>query len=419
MTRMAVPMSMGWIAKPGVRVLRGSHGLKCVLRGDFADLVSTDRFHMNIPFVDLQSQYQSIKEDVDAAVLGVMQRGDYILGAAVKEFEGEFARYCDAAHCVGVDSGYSALELILRALNIGAGDEVIAPANTFVATVFTISNTGAKPVLVDCHPETYNIDPAKIEAAITPRTRAIMPVHLYGQPADMDPILAIAKKHRLYVVEDAAQGHGARYKGKRVGGIGHAAGFSFYPGKNLGAYGDGGAVVTNDPDLADRVRMMRNLGMKVKYHHEIKGYNNRLDTMQAAVLNVKLPHLDGWNAGRRRAAAEYGELLADVPGVTIPAVADNVEPVYHLYVIRTKNRDELMQRLDAVGIASGLHYPIPIHLLPAYRELGYKKGDFPITEPYADEIVSLPIYAELTDAQVAEVAAVVREFAGELLVASH
>lgn len=368
---------------------------------------------MNIPFVDLQSQYQSIKEDVDAAVLGVMERGDFILGQAVTEFEQEFARYCDAEHCVGVDSGYSALELILHGYGIGPGDEVITAANTFVATVLAISNTGATPVLVEMDPETYNIDPTKIEAAITPRTRAIMPVHLYGQPADMDPIMAIAEEHDLLVVEDAAQAHGARYKGRVTGSLGHAAGFSFYPGKNLGAYGDGGAVVTNDAELADRVRVLRNLGMRVKYHHEVKGFNRRLDTMQAAVLRVKLPHLDGWNAARRAAAAKYTERLADLPLVT-PSSLPDVEPVYHLYVIRIQDREALMARLGEAGIASGLHYPIPIHLLPAYAELGYKLGDFPITEAYADEIVSLPIFAELTDEQIDLLTTIVADFAREL-----
>ena len=288
---------------------------------------------MKIPFVDLQTQYRSIQEEVDVAVLGVMQRGDFVLGQAVADFEQAFARYCEADYCVGVDSGYSALELILLGYGIGPGDEVITAANTFIATTLAISNTGATPVLVDAHPETYNIDPALIEAAITPRTKAIMPVHLYGQPADMDPILAIADKHGLLVFEDAAQAHGARYKGRRTGSLGHAAGFSFYPGKNLGAYGDGGAVVTNDADLAERIRMLRNLGMKKKYHHEIKGFNHRLDTIQAAVLNVKLPYLDGWNEGRRRAAERYATLLGELPLVT-PAVAPDVEHVYHLYVIR-------------------------------------------------------------------------------------
>jgi dTDP-4-amino-4,6-dideoxygalactose transaminase len=320
---------------------------------------------MKIPFVDLQSQYQSIKEEADAAVLAVMGRGDFILGQAVSEFEKEFARYCEADHCVGVDSGYSALELILRGYGIGPDDEVITAANTFVATALAISNTGATPVLVDMDPETYNIDPSRIEAAITPRTRAIMPVHLYGQPADMDPIMAIAAEHDLKVIEDAAQAHGARYKGRRTGSLGHAAGFSFYPGKNLGAYGDGGAVVTDDEELADRVRMLRNLGMRVKYHHEIKGFNHRLDTMQAAVLRVKLPHLDKWNEGRRRVAARYAKALAELPVIT-PYAPSHVEPVYHLDVIRIQNRDALMEKLGEAGIASGLHYPIPIHLLGVY-----------------------------------------------------
>jgi dTDP-4-amino-4,6-dideoxygalactose transaminase len=368
---------------------------------------------MKIPFVDLQSQYQSIKEEADAAVLAVMGRGDFILGQAVSEFEKEFARYCEADHCVGVDSGYSALELILRGYGIGPDDEVITAANTFVATALAISNTGATPVLVDMDPETYNIDPSRIEAAITPRTRAIMPVHLYGQPADMDPIMAIAAEHDLKVIEDAAQAHGARYKGRRTGSLGHAAGFSFYPGKNLGAYGDGGAVVTDDAELADRVRMLRNLGMRVKYHHEIKGFNHRLDTMQAAVLRVKLPYLDEWNEGRRRVAARYAEALAGLSLVT-PYVPSHVEPVYHLYVIRIQNRDALMEKLGEAGIASGLHYPIPIHLLPAYAELGHKPGDFPITEAYAEEILSLPIFAELTDEQIDLLTAIVADFAKDL-----
>jgi dTDP-4-amino-4,6-dideoxygalactose transaminase len=331
-----------------------------------------------------------------------MSRGDFVLGQAVADFEKAFAAYCEADYCVGVDSGYSALELIVRAFDIGPGDEVITAANTFIATTLAISNTGARVVLVDCDPQTYNIDPALIEAAITPRTRAIMPVHLYGQPADMDPILEIARKHNLYVFEDAAQAHGARYKGRRIGSMGHAAGFSFYPGKNLGAYGDGGAVVTNDPAIADKIRLLRNIGQKVKYHHDVKGFNMRLDTMQAAVLGVKLPHLDSWNASRRRAAATYGRLLADLPVVT-PPVAPDVEHIYHLYVIRCEGRDELQKALGEVGVASGLHYPLPIHLQPAYAELGYERGDFPVTEAYADTIVSLPMFPELTDEQIAYV----------------
>lgn len=362
---------------------------------------------MEIPFVDLKAQYKQIKDEVDPAVLAVMQRGDFILGGAVTEFEREFANYCGVEHCVSVDSGYSALELIVRAYDIGPGDEVITAANTFIATTLAISNAGATPVLVDCDPVTYNLDPSKIEAAITPRTKAIMPVHLYGQPADMDAINAIARKHNLRVFEDAAQAAGARYKGRRAGNLGDAAGFSFYPGKNLGAYGDGGAVTTNDEVIADKIRLLRNIGQKVKYHHEVKGFNHRLDTMQAAVLRVKLPYLDGWNASRRRAAATYARLLADLP-IELPSYAD--DHIFHLYVIRIAGRDGLMDYLKEKGIASGLHYPIPIHLLPAYAELGHKRGDFPVTEAYADTIVSLPIFPELDDEKVAYVAGAIREY---------
>ena len=364
---------------------------------------------MNIPFVDLQTQYQSLKEELDAAVLAVMKRGDFVLGGAVAEFERAFADYCGVRHVIGVDSGYSALEMIVRAYGIGPGDEVITVANTFIATTLAISNAGATPVLVDIDPETYNIDPAKIEAAITPRTRAIMPVHLYGQPVDMDPILAIARRRGLYVFEDAAQAAGARYKGRMIGGLADAAGFSFYPGKNLGAYGDGGAVATNSDEIAEKVRLLRNIGQKVKYYHEVKGFNHRLDTMQAAVLKVKLPHLDDWNASRRRAAATYNDLLRDLPMVT-PPTAPYAEHIFHLYVVRVHNREALMEHLKNRGIASGLHYPIPIHVQPAYAELGYKAGDFPITEAYAETILSLPIYPELDDDKVATVVDAIRDF---------
>lgn len=364
---------------------------------------------MEIPFVDLRAQYRQIQNEVDPAVLAVMQRGDFILGGAVTEFEKAFAAYCGARYCIGVDSGYSALELIIRAYDIGPGDEVITAANTFIATTLGISNAGATPVLVDCDPETYNIDVNKIEAAITPRTKAIMPVHLYGQPADMDAIRAIARKHNLYVFEDAAQASGARYKGRMAGSLGDAAAFSFYPGKNLGAYGDGGAVTTNDADVAEKIRLLRNIGQKVKYFHEVKGYNSRLDTMQAAVLGVKLPYLDEWNASRRRAAGTYADLLADLPLVT-PTTADYVEHIFHLYVVRVSDREALMEHLKKAGIATGLHYPIPIHLQPAYAELGYKRGDFPITEAYAETIVSLPIFPELDDEKVAYVANAIHEY---------
>lgn len=364
---------------------------------------------MEIPFVDLRSQYSQIKNEVDSAVLAVMNRGDFILGGAVAEFEREFADYCNVEYCVGVDSGFSALELIVRAYDIGPGDEVITAANTFIATALAISNAGATPVLVDCDPVTYNIDVKKIEAAITTRTRAIMPVHLYGQTADMDFILAIARKHNLLVIEDAAQASGATYKGRRAGSLGDAAGFSFYPGKNLGAYGDGGAVTTNDPAIAEKVRLLRNIGQNVKYFHEVKGFNHRLDTMQAAVLMVKLPHLDDWNASRRRAAATYASLLAETPLIT-PVTADYAEHIFHLFVVRMPNRNALMDHLKERGIAAGLHYPIPIHLQPAYIELGYERGDFPVTEAYAEEIVSLPIFPELDDKKVAYITDAIHEF---------
>lgn len=367
---------------------------------------------MEIPFVDLRAQYGQIRDEVDPAVLAVMQRGDFVLGGAVSEFEREFAQYCEVEHCVGVDSGYSALELIVRAYGIGPGDEVITAANTFIATTLAISNAGATPVLVDCDPQTYNIDATKIEAAITPRTKAIMPVHLYGQTADMDAILDIARKHHLFVFEDAAQASGARYKGRRAGSLGDAAAFSFYPGKNLGAYGDGGAVTTDDAAIAEKIRLLRNIGQKVKYHHEVKGFNHRLDTIQAAVLKVKLPYLDDWNAGRRRAAAKYAELLAGLPLMT-PTTAEYAEHIFHLYVVRMSGREALMDHLKEMGIATGLHYPIPIHLQPAYVELGYKRGDFPVTEAYADEIVSLPIFPELDDEKVAYVANAIRKFMAE------
>jgi dTDP-4-amino-4,6-dideoxygalactose transaminase len=335
-----------------------------------------------------------------------------VLGQDVKAFEEEFAAFCQADYAVGVDSGYSALELILRAYGIGPGDEVITAANTFIATALAITNTGARPVLVDVDPATFNLDPARLEDAITPATRAIMPVHLYGQTADMDPILSIASQHGLRVIEDAAQAHGARYKGKRAGSLGDAAGFSFYPGKNLGAYGDGGAVVTNDAQLAKRIRMLRDLGMRVKYHHEIKGFNHRLDTMQAAVLRVKLRHLDDWNSARQQVARQYGDRLAHLPIVT-PYSPDWAEHIYHLYVIRTKDRDALQNYLNQAGIATGLHYPIPIHLQPAYPELGYQEGDFPITERYAKEILSLPMYPELTSDAVGYVANTIEAFLEE------
>lgn len=351
---------------------------------------------MNVPFVDLKAQYAAIAPEVDKAMAEVLRKTNFILGEEVNLFEQEFAAYCEAEYALGIDSGTSALELALRAVNIGVGDEVITAANTFIASALAISNCGATPVLVDVDPETYNIDVTKLEAAITPRTKAIIPVHLYGQPADMDPIMEIAEQHGLIVVEDACQAHGARYKGKRAGSIGHAAAFSFYPGKNLGAYGDGGMIVTNDPQIADSVQLLRNYGQRKKYHHLMRGFNRRLDTLQAAVLRAKLPHLDSWNAARRQHAKSYNELMAHNNAVTLPVEASYAESVYHLYVIRVQDRDGLLNYLQDKGISPGIHYPIPIHLQPAYADLGYGEGDFPVTELYANQILSLPMYPELS-----------------------
>jgi dTDP-4-amino-4,6-dideoxygalactose transaminase len=367
-----------------------------------------DKFKMNVSFVDLGVQYRSIKTEIDSAIQNVISRSDFVMGNDTKDLEESFASYCEARFGIGVDSGYSALELILRAYDIGHGDEVITAANTFIATALAVSTCGARPVLVDIDPVTYNMDSEKLKAAITPATRAVIPVHLYGQPADMDPILEIAKEHGLIVIEDACQAHGARYKGRRVGSLGDAAAFSFYPTKNLGAYGDGGMVVTSDPSIADRLHLLRNLGQSEKYYHQIKGYNHRLDTMQAAILNAKLPHLDGTNASRRHSANLYNQLLN--PLVEVPIQSPWAEHVYHLYVIQTENRDELQSHLEESGIATAIHYPIPIHLQPAYKEFGYELGDFPITERFAGRILSLPMYPGITDVDVAYTTEVIVRF---------
>lgn len=363
-----------------------------------------------IPFVDLAAQYKSIEEEVNRGIQEVLRGTDFILGHDVAAFEEEFAAFCGVRYAVSVDSGTSALELLLRAHGIGPGDEVITAANTFIATAFAISYTGATPVLVDVDPDTYNLDPALIEGAITSRTRAIMPVHLYGQPADMDAISAIAARHGLLVFEDACQAHGALYRGARAGSLADGAAFSFYPGKNLGAYGDGGLVVTNDPAITNKLQLLRNYGQPEKYHHEVQGYNRRLDTLQAAVLRVKLRYLDEWNQARRNHASLYSRLLGDA--VVVPVEADHARSVWHLYVVRTDKRDALRAELTREGVSTGIHYPIPIHLQPAYRDLGYKRGDFPVTEKYADEILSLPMYAELTPDEIEFVAEAVHRFAG-------
>lgn len=358
---------------------------------------------MNIPFVDLKAQYQTIAAEVDAAMRRVVADADFILGKDVELFEEEFARYCEATYAVGVDSGISALELALRAFGIGEGDEVITVSHTFIATVSAISFTGARPVFVDVDSKTYMMDASQIEAALTPRTKAILPVHLYGQPADMDEILAIARKHHLVVIEDACQAHGARYKGKRVGALGDAGCFSFYPGKNLGAYGDGGMLVTNNAEVAEKVRMLRNYGQREKYHHVFLAYNRRLDTLQAAVLRVKLRHLDDWNAARQRAARLYDEWLKDVDGVVTPYAATDRTHVYHLYVIQHPRRDALLSALRAQGVSAGLHYPTPVHLQPCYASLGVPRGSLPVTEALASRIVSLPMFPEITREQVQHV----------------
>lgn len=363
----------------------------------------------DIPFVDLKSQYQGIKEEINEAISSVLNRSDFILGQAVSEFENAFAEYCRVSHAVGVDSGYSAIELILRSYKIGTGDAVITAANTYIGTVLPIMRCGATPVLVDIDPDTYNLDPGLLEAAITPATRAIIAVHLYGQPADMDAIWALANKHNLLVIEDASQAHGALYKGRRVGCLGHAAAFSFYPGKNLGAYGDGGAVVTDDPTVAERVRVLRNLGLSDEYHHELQGFNNRLDTIQAAVLLVKLSWLDTWNEARRSLAQLYTEQLTKTSVIT-PWVAPWVEPVYHLYVVRSPERQDLREHLKKAGISTEYHYPIPPHLQPALRNLGYRLGDFPISERYAREVISLPIFPEMSEEQVGRVVREIKRF---------
>jgi dTDP-4-amino-4,6-dideoxygalactose transaminase len=364
---------------------------------------------MTIPFVDLKSQYRALQPEMDAAIAAVLAETAFIMGAEHEAFEAAFATYLGVRHCLAVSNGTDALELALRALGLGQGDEVITVPNTFIATTETISQVGASIRWVEADPRTYNLDPNRLEAAITPRTRAILPVHLYGQPADMGPIMAIARQHGLKVIEDCAQAHGARYQGQRVGGFGDIACFSFYPGKNLGAYGDGGAIVTNDAALAERVALLRNHGQQAKYTHVIEGFCRRLDNLQAAVLNVKLPHLDDWNAARRAAAAEYDRLLAGVPGVVTPYVLPGVEPVFHLYVIQVPERDRVQAALRAQGIATGIHYPIPLHQQPAYAHLGFAPGDFPISAAMGPRLLSLPMYPEITPAQIETVAAAVQE----------
>jgi dTDP-4-amino-4,6-dideoxygalactose transaminase len=368
---------------------------------------------LTIPFLDLGAGHAELRAELDAAWQRVLASNHLVLGPEVEAFEAEFAAYCGAAHCVGVGNGLDALTLILRALGIGAGDEVIVPANTYIATWLAVTHSGAVPVPVEPDPETFNLDPTRIETAVTPRTRAIMPVHLYGQPADMASIAAIAARHRLAVVEDAAQAHGARCRGRRVGTLGTAAGFSFYPTKNLGAFGDAGAVVTNDPALAASVRRWRNYGSQEKYRNEIAGVNSRLDELQAALLRAKLSRLDAWSGMRRIAAERYRTMLAD-SGVGLPAVPQWADPVWHLFVVRSPERERLRAALAEGGVSTLIHYPVPPHRQPAYAALGLAAGSLPTTERLHRQVLSLPLWPQITEAQQVRVAEALSEAVREI-----
>jgi dTDP-4-amino-4,6-dideoxygalactose transaminase len=361
-----------------------------------------------IPFVDLAAHHAPLRTEIDAAVARIVDGGRFILSDAVDAFEDMAARYFGVAHAIGVGCGLDALTLSLEAAGIGAGDDVIVPANTFVATALAVSHAGARPVLADCDAHTLTIDPAAVERAITPRTRAILPVHLYGQAADMTAVLAIAQRHGLVVIEDAAQAHGARWQDRRCGTLGLAGCFSFFPSKNLGAFGDGGLVVTNDAQIAAKIRSLRDYGRTAAHVHAVKGRNSRLDAIQAAVLSVKLPHLDRWNEQRRQHATRYTGQLAG-SGVSLPALDPRGEHVHHLFVVRSTARDDLRARLGARGIETGIHYPHPIHLTDAYRDLGYREGDFPEAERASREVLSLPIYPELPLAHIDEIADAVHQ----------
>lgn len=366
---------------------------------------------LSVPFLDLAAPYEELRSGIDEAVQRVLSGGWYLLGAELRAFEEEYAAFCGARECIGVGNGLDALVLTLRAMEIGPGDEVIVPSNTFIASWLAVSQTGATPVPVEPDPRTYNLDPERIEAAVTARTRAIMAVHLYGQPADMDPIAEVAARHGLRVVEDAAQAQGARYRGRRAGALGHAAAWSFYPGKNLGALGDAGAVTTDDPELAERIRVLRNYGSRVKYVHEVAGVNSRLDELQAAVLRVKLGRLDEWNARRRAVVEVYDAALADAP-LVLPHVPEWAEPAWHLYVVRTPRRDELQRALAEAGIGTLVHYPTPPHLQGAYASLGMGPGSFPISEEIHREVLSLPIGPHLAVEDARWVAEAVRTALG-------
>lgn len=366
---------------------------------------------MSIPFLDLRAGYEELKPEIDDAIAHIAASGWYILGEEVEAFEAEYAAFCGTSHCIGVGNGLDALHLALLAMEVRPGDEVIVASNTFIATWLAVSQCGATPVPVEPCPDTHNLDPARIEAAITPRTRVVMPTHLYGQPADMKPILEIARRHNLRVLEDGAQAHGARYSGERIGGHGDAVTWSFYPGKNLGAMGDGGAITTNDADLANRLRMLRNYGSSRKYVHELKGFNSRLDPIQAAVLRVKLRRLEEWNGRRRRIADHYGSALraSQIAPPHTPAWAD---PAWHLYVVVTERRDALAAFLKEKGVETLIHYPVPPHLQAAYSDLSLPKGRFPVAECLSEQVLSLPIGPQLSLLDAARVAEAVNSFPG-------
>ena len=374
---------------------------------------------MKVPFLDLKAQYRAIKDEVNPAIQVILDNTAFILGKSVSQFEKEFAKAHSVKHCIGTSSGTDANHLVLWSLNIKTGDEVIIPANTFIATAWGATLCGAKPVFVDCHPESYNIDPEKVEAAITPKTKAIVAVHLYGQPADMGALKKIANEKNIFLVEDAAQAHLAEYKGNRVGGLSEVASFSFYPGKNLGAYGEAGAVVTNNDELAKRIIKLREHGQSEKYYHDSFGHNYRMEGIQGAVLGVKLKYLAGWTEGRRRVATKYRELLGSLEHISLPEELPNLKHVYHLYVVRVtgnslekreETRDKLRTFLSDNGIASGLHYPVPLHLQKCFKYLGYNKGDFPVTEDLAYSGLSLPMFPELNDEQISYMAEKMHEF---------
>jgi len=367
--------------------------------------------NVKVPYLDLKAQYAGIKSEINDALARVLDSCQFVLGPEVAAFEQEFAAYCGTSECIAVNSGTSALHLALLAAGVGQGDEVVTVPFTFVASVSSILYAGGRPVLVDIDPRSFTMDPAAVEAAITPRTKAIMPVHLYGQAADMDPIMEIARSRGLVVIEDAAQAHGAKYKGRPVGSIGDIACFSFYPGKNLGAYGEGGAVTTNNAHYAHTVRMLRDWGQDRKYHHQLRGFNYRMEGFQGAILRVKLRHLEDWTRARRSVAARYNELLAD-SGADLPREMPWGKHVYHVYTLRTDDRDGLQSALNAAGIQTGIHYPVPVHLQPAYADLGFAQGSFPQAEQVAKQVLSVPIYPELSFEAVAEVARVVRNYIG-------